>query len=221
METPSGEPPSEYSSPCLWKPQACAIVTTLAYLVLARFSLLFVVQPEQIAGFWLPNGLLIGVMLQRKRQEWRWLLVGGGAANLIANLWSGNSLGLSVGFAAANVVESWLASWALVRYAGLPITLCRLREVFGFVAVASIPACACSAVLGAALLSFGSPGPMFWPVWRVWIVADLLGLMLMTPLLIAWNTSGALAVRLLSRARWAEAVGLLALLLGADRKSVV
>ncbi len=70
METRSGEPRSEYSPPCPWKPSTCAALMGLAYLVLARFSLLFVVQPEQIAGFWLPNGLLIGVMVTASAHSW-------------------------------------------------------------------------------------------------------------------------------------------------------
>ncbi len=214
METRTGDAPSEYSPPCPWSVRTCAALMGLAYLLLARFSLLFVVQPEQIAGFWLPNGFLIGVLVLRARCDWRCLLASGGIANLIANLWAGNSLGLSLGFAAVNVVESWLAAWALVRYIRSPITLTRLREVFGVVAVSAVPACVCGAVLGALLVSLTTDDAAFGPVWRIWMVGDLLGLLLMTPLVIAWSTPSALSVRALPRARWAEAIGLLVLLLG-------
>ena len=214
METHSGGSQSEYSPPCPWKPTTCAVLTALACLVLARFSLLFVVQPEQIAGFWLPNGMLIGVMLVRDRSEWRWLLASGCGANLIASIWEGNSLGASLGFTLANGVESWVAVWALVRYSGMPITLGRVREVFGLVAVAAAPACFCGSLLGAALVTLISHSPSFWPVWRLWIVGDLLGLLLMAPLMIAWSNSGSLAMRLMPRARWIEAGSLLLLLIG-------
>ncbi len=213
METRSGEPRNEYFPPCPWKPTTCAALTALGYLVLARFSLLFVVQPEQIAGFWLPNGLLVGAMVLRERRDWRCLLASGCGANLIANLWAGNSLGVSLGFAAVNGLESWLAAWALVRYVGSPITLSRLREVFGLVAVSAFPACFCGAVLGSTLVALSS-GTSFWPVWRVWLVADFLGLLLVTPFVLAWSASGALTIRLLSRARRAEAACLMTLLLG-------
>jgi PAS domain S-box-containing protein len=176
--------------------------------MLARLSLEFVVQPEQIAGFWLPNGLLIGVLLLRDRGEWRCLLGGGFVAAVLANVWAGNSLGLSLGFAIGNTLESWLAAWALIRYAGAPIRLDRLREVFGLVAASAIPACALGALIGAACVSVGGLGVSFWPVWRVWMVADLLGLLLVTPLVISWRMSGTLAVRLMSRSQWLEASGL-------------
>ncbi|MBC7817205.1 MAG: PAS domain S-box protein [Planctomycetaceae bacterium] len=215
METSRGETPSEYSPPRPWKPTTCAVLTSLAYLALAQISLLFVVQPEHVAGFWLPNGMLIGVMVLRGRSDWRCLLASGCGANLIANLWDSDSLGVSLGFAAANGLESWLAAWVLVRYVGTPITLCRLREVFGLVAVAAVPACVCGSLLGATVLTLSSRSPSFWAVWRVWMVADLLGLFLMAPLVISWSNAGALAIRLMSRTRWVEAIGLLALLLGA------
>ena len=208
-----GEPPAEYSLPCPWKRETCVTLTALAYLVLACFSLLFVVQPEQVAGFWLPNGMLVGVLVLRDRREWRWLLAGAGAANLLANLWIGNSFGLSLGFVVGNLVESWVAAWALVRYVGTPITLGRLREVFGLVAVSAVPACFCGAVLGTTLVTLTSGAP-FWPVWRVWLVADFLGLLLVIPFVLAWSGSGALTIRLLSRARGAEAALLMTLLLG-------
>ncbi len=215
METSRGQPPSGYSPPRPWKPTTCAALTALAYFALAQFSLLFVVQPEHVAGFWLPNGFLVGVMVLRVRRDWWFLVAGGCGANLIANLWDGNPLGVSLGFAAANGLESWLAAWALVRYAGTPITLCRLREVFGLVAVSAVPACVCGSLLGATVLTLSSHSPSFWPVWRVWMVADLLGLLLMAPLVIAWSNSGALAIRLLPLARWIEGSSLLLLLVGA------
>lgn len=214
MLTRPGEPRSEYAPPCPWKPSTCVALTALAYLALARFSLLFVVQPEQVAGFWLPNGLLIGVMIVRSRRDWGRLLASGCVANFIANLWAGNLFGTSLGFALANGVETCLAVWALTRYAGAPVTLGRLKEVFGLVAVAAIPVCASGGLLGAAIVTLGSSEPAFWPVWRVWMVADLLGVLLVTPLVIAWSTTGALEVRLLSRVTWMEAVTLLLVVLG-------
>ncbi len=215
METQAGESRTEFTAPFPSKPTTCAVLTALAYLVLARFSLLFVVQPEQLAGFWLPNGLLIGVMALRERREWRCLLACGCVANLIANLWAGNLLGLSLGFAIANGVECVVAAWAFVRYAGVPIKLSRLREVFGLVAVSAFPACFCGSVLGAALVVLTSPGPRFWPVWRVWMVADVLGQLLVAPGVIAWSTSGRYAVRSLPLRRWGEGAGLMVVLVTA------
>ncbi len=215
MQTRTGEPPSESSPPSPWNSTACAALTALAYILLARFSLLFVVRPEQIAGFWLPNGLLIGVMVLRGRSEWPWLLASGCGANLLANLWAGNPLVLSWGFAAANGVETGLAAWALVRYAGPSIKLSRLREVFGLVAISAFPACFCGSLMGATLVVLTSTGPSFWQVWRVWMVADLLGQVLVTPFVLAWSVSGLYAVRSLPRLRWAEAAGLLVVLMAA------
>ena len=215
MQAASGEAPSERYLQYRWPRTTCVGLTSLSYFALARFSLLFVVQPENVAGFWLPNGLLIGVLVLRTWRDWRWLLTGAGVANLFANLSTGNSVGISLGFAAANVLESWLAAQLLVGYAGTAITLQRLKEVVGLVVVAAIPACGCGAVLCACLISFSSGDVGFAAVWRVWFVADLLGLLLMAPLVIAWNTSAAIVWRVMPRARWIESAVLLVLLVAA------
>lgn len=213
METQTGDSRPLYSSSAPWSSRTCVTLTVLAYLLLARFSLYFVVQPEQIAGFWLPNGMLIGVMVLRDRRDWQALLVSSGVASLLANLWAGNRFSVSVGLSLANVLECWLAAWLFVRYAGQPITLRRLKEVFGLAAVAALPACVLAAIAGAAVVTLSSHSPSFWPVWRVWLAADLLGLLLMTPLLIAWHDFGLASVRQMSRARWVEGIVLLIVLL--------
>lgn len=212
MESERGESPGEYSPQRPMTRTICIVVTSLTYLLLARFSLLFVVQPEQIAGFWLPNGILVGAMISRARRDWGCLLASGAGANLLANLSVGNAFGLSVGFAVANSMESWLAAWGLVRSVSTPITLNRLKEVFGFVALSAVPACLCGSLLGAGVVTLAVPGTTFWSVSRVWFVADLLGLLLVMPLFVTWRTAGFMSVRLLPARRRVEVVVLLFLL---------
>lgn len=200
--------------PC--KCSTCAALTAVAYFALAQFSLLFIVVPERIAGFWLPNGLLIGVMLVRPKNDWPALLGCSVLANAAANLTVGVSVPATVGLSLANGIESWLAAWLLVRYAGPRVTFCRLREVFGFVAIAGLPACAVGAFLGAMVVCLLGGSPEFWPVWRVWMVADLMGMLLVTPLVIAWTSTAATTTRMLSRARWYEALLLISTMIAAS-----
>ena len=204
-----GSPPSRMTL------ATCATLTALAYLLLARLNLLFKAEPENIAVTWFPNGMLLGVMLVRERRDWRWLLASGCAANLIANFWGGNSLLMSLGFAGVNGIETWLAAWATTRHSGMPLSLTRLRELFGLVAVAAIPACACAGLFGAALVKLVAPEASFWSIWRLWLVADVLGLLLIAPIPVAWCASGAMLVRLMSRGRWLEAIGSIFLLVAA------
>jgi PAS domain S-box-containing protein len=204
---------SETLPPKMWSLKTCAALTALSYLALAYVSLFFVVHPENIAGFWLPNGFLVGLMIQRSRRDWPWLVASGASAAAVANLLSGDSMGVSLGLAAANLVEAWLASWLLVKYVGNSITLRRLKEVFGLVGVSAIPACVCGSFLGAFVVTVSSHSPAYWPVWRVWLVSDLLGILLMVPLMIAWHNSGSMSVQLLPLSRRIEALGLLTLLL--------
>lgn len=209
----STRPPAIENSPASrMSLAACATLTALVYLLLARVNLLFKAQPENIAVTWFPNGMLLGVMLVRARREWSWFLLSGFTANFVANVWGGSSFLMSLGFAAVNCTECWLAWWAADRYCGPPLTLTRLREVFGLVAMSAVPACAVSGLFGAGMVTLIAPETPFWSVWRLWIVADVLGLLLIAPIPISWCASGAMLVRLMSRGRLLETIGSIALL---------
>ena len=149
-------------------------------------GLLFVLQPEGVASLWPISGLALATLLWAEdKDRWKYLAAIG-ATNFLANFTGGNTIFASLGFAAANVAEAVLGWWTFCRIAGRHKGFSSIKEVLGLVA-AAVFANGLTALLGAAVphVAFGAP---YWATWRLRWIADGLGMMLISPLLICWAT---------------------------------
>ncbi len=160
------------------------LTVSVLYLLLARASLYLVIQPEGIAAVWPPSGLALGLLLLDRRRAWKQILPAIFIANLIANLLGGNTLPVSLGFACANLFECGLLAWLLFRRLPFGANFERLRDTLIFCAYA-LTCAALTGLLGAAVpaLAFGAP---YAQTWLTWWVANSLGLILFTPLVLIW-----------------------------------
>jgi integral membrane sensor domain MASE1 len=152
----------------------------LAFYALAALSLALTRGLDSIAAIWPCNGVLLaGLLLAPRRDAWRYA-VAGAAASLAANLHAGSTLPLSAAFTAANVAEALLAFWLLRRRGrGVP-SFVDPRDVGRFcvaVGAASLGGAALSATLS------GSLTPAFA---AAFFTADLLGLLIVTPIALVW-----------------------------------
>jgi signal transduction histidine kinase len=179
------------------------LVIALGYVAVARFSLLFVVQPEGVASFWPPSGYMLAALLLTPGRDWRWLLPALFAANLGANVLGHNPVPASLGFAAANCIESLVAALAISTWLGRRLTMGRLREVIGFVGLGPLISNLFTAMVGAAVpaLAFGAP---FWSTWRVWWISDSMGMLLVTPVILSWADETRPTLRNIRRTRALE-----------------
>ncbi len=164
-----------------------AILVALLYFVAARIGLAFQVQPAGVASIWPPSGLLLAALVLRPRSQWPVILGAVFLAITLANLAGGNPLGASLGFGLANCTESLLAAWLLVYFVGTPLPLTSLRQVLGLTLVAVLCSNGLTGLLGAAVaaLAFGSP---FWETWRIWVISDGLGMLLVGSTILTWAT---------------------------------
>jgi integral membrane sensor domain MASE1 len=144
--------------------------------------LLFVLQPEGVASLWPVSGLALATLLWVEERDRGKYVAAIFAANFLANFTGGNTASASLGFAAVNVVEAALGWWTFCRIAGRPKGFSSIKEVWGLVA-AAIFANGFTALLGAAVphFAFGAP---YWATWELWWIADGLGMILISPLLI-------------------------------------
>ncbi len=160
------------------------IIFAVVYWLTARISLLFVLQPEGVASIWPVSGLALATLLWVGDKDRYKYFMAISAMNFLANLAGGNTTAASFGFAAANTAEAALGWWTFYRIAGPPKGFSNIKEVWGLTA-AAILASGLTALLGAAVphFAFGAP---YWATWQLWWVADSLGIMLISPLLISW-----------------------------------
>jgi PAS domain S-box-containing protein len=171
-----------------------------AYLAAAALGLALVVRPEQIAVVWPGAGLLLGLLLVARRELWPYVLAGAFLAITAANYLGANSLPLSLGFAFANCSESALAAWLVLRLLGRTPSLHRTRDVLVLIVAGALGSNAVTALLGAGVVHFGAGVP-FWSVWRMWWVADGVGMAIGAPVVIACSAAASAAPEPLAQPR--------------------
>ena len=159
------------------------VLVGLAYTVIARLSLAFTVEPLNVAALWPPAGLAVGALLLLDRRRWWVVLAGVAMASLGANVEGGNSVFVSLGFTAANVVEPLLAASLLTRVVGTPVRLTTLASVWRFALLGAVVAPVTAGLIGAAASSFDTGAPFF-TTWLTWWVADGVGILAVAPILL-------------------------------------
>ena len=152
-----------------------ALATELAQVVLPRGSVDF-------PAVWPPAGLLLGALVAVDRRQWLWpigltvAIVGMSA--LAHDAWPLQALVTAL----TTAVQGSVGAWLLLRYRPSGFTLNRVGDAFGLVGVAfavSVVGAVAPALAGRADVSIA---------WRVWALSAALGIVLFTPLLIAWRT---------------------------------
>ena len=171
----------------------------------------FVIPPATIATIWPTSGLLLAFLLLTPMDEWLLLLCSAGLATGLAQLLAGTPPLISLALTLAHLAATLLAATLVRRWAAAPLTMHRLRDVLGLVALAALASNALTALLGAAVVwvSLGTP---FWLAWEIWFVADGSSLLVFTPLVLSWLSPAPLTVPI-PRRRLAEVVGLILCLL--------
>lgn len=157
---------------------------SLAYVFSCQLGMLFRTEPEKFAIVWPPNGLLLGLLIVRGRAERVWLVPVAVGCQVAINLLKSNSLPVSLGFTAVNITEPCLIAWAWHRLGGGP-GLSDARRVFALYVLALV-GCAVTALPGAAVVVFGLGEADFGPTWLIFWLADAMGVILVTPMVLVW-----------------------------------
>jgi PAS domain S-box-containing protein len=150
-----------------------------------RLGLLFFDSHAGISAVWPASGMWLAVML-RTPAKWRPHAVATIAAvNLTMNLLLVGVSPLSALYVLSNVIEIVLGTWLMVRLCGEDVDFKKVRHVLALLGVA-VGANAIATIPGAwAGVQFGSGE--FWTIARTWWIGDALGLLVVTPMVIAWS----------------------------------
>jgi signal transduction histidine kinase len=156
----------------------------IVYVVAARAGLML----DAVAGFasvvWPPSGLALAALLIFGMRLWPGVLIGAFAANLLA----GAPALVALGIAGGNSLEAVLAVYALRQIHGFDASLERVRDVIGLIGFAAVMSTMVAASIGVTSLYLG--GIVSWPqyaeTWRAWWFGDLIGDLLVAPVLLVW-----------------------------------
>jgi PAS domain S-box-containing protein len=197
--------PRERASP----PYRHALLLALGYAVLDYLGSWLYIGNTHVDYFWPANALVVAVLVASPLQHWRWFLAVAGMAEVCVDLSLNMPWPVSVGFAAADIIECALAAWLARRFGGRVLELQSLRSVFCLVAMAAI-ASAASAWVGGAVLLFARFEESYVSGWLGWWLGEAIGLLLMTPAFAALGRARIATLTSLPPLRHLEMVALIA-----------
>src|SRR5216683_2740183 len=171
------------------------VLLFVAYFVTARLGLLM----DAVAGFatlvWPPTGIALAALFLFGTRLWPGVLAGALFVNLVAGATLPEALAIGTG----NTLEALAGSWLLRRVARFDPRLERINDVISLVLLGAICSTAISAAVGVASLLLGGTiaPPLSWLTFRAWWFGDMLGDLVVAPLLFVWISRPPLARSLL------------------------
>jgi len=159
------------------------LLIALAYAFSLKLALFFPDAKGILAAVWPPGGIALAVLLLAPRRLWRAILAVIFVTGVGVNLLSGRPVFASVGFMVADVLESWGCAWLMRWICGEGrVTFARVREVLTL-GVCATAVNSVTALIGAAVANVSNSAP-FKDFYLTWWIADGLGILLVTPLLV-------------------------------------
>lgn len=162
------------------------IGVALLYFAAAQIGLMFAVVGNTVTLVWPPSGIaLVAILIFGYR-----IAFGIALGAFLANAWTGLPILLAAGIAVGNVLAALAGAFLLQRLARFRNTLDRRRDVFALIILAAIGSTTISAFVGAATLTLGGMVSLgaYASVWLKWWLGDMMGVLVVAPLLLVWLT---------------------------------
>ncbi|MER6733123.1 MASE1 domain-containing protein [Streptomyces puniciscabiei] len=164
--------------------EICAIAAL--YYGSARLGLLQQLVRGQVTPLWPPSGIAVASLLLRGPRVWPGIALGA----FLVNISLGPSLPAVLAIAAGNTLAP-ACSYLLLRRAGFRTELDRLRDALALIFLGGFTGMLVSATMGSGTLALAGalrPGD-FWPTWSVWWTGDAMGVLVVTPVLLALRSA--------------------------------
>jgi len=162
-----------------------AVLVVLAYVALAFVSKLVAYSPGDAWTVWFASGVVFGALLAARREWWRAVLAGGFIGAALFALTLGVVWVDALGYGVIEALTAGSAALLVSRVVPAPLTLAKPRELAAIIGAGALPL----AVLGGLLATAwhvatggNAPGPTF----RLWVVSNFIGTLLVAPMVVAW-----------------------------------
>ncbi len=155
----------------------------LVYHLAARLGLQMAYVQQNTSPVWPPSGIALAALLLFGIRDWPGITLG----VVVGSLLTGAPLDLALGLGAANTLEALIGVSLLKRWIKFDLGIGSVRDVVGLV-VAAACGTSVSATLGVftLVLTQGVPLAAFWTLWITWLIGNLLGCLVITPVLLTW-----------------------------------
>lgn len=153
----------------------------IIYHLTARLGLQMAYVQQNTSPVWPPSGIALAALLIFGIRDWPGITLG----VVFGSLLTGAPLGLSVGIGIANTLEALIGASLLTRWIRFDLGINRIRDVIGLV-FAAVCGTSVSATIGVATLIMSQNIPLtsFSTLWIIWLIGNLLGCLVITPLLL-------------------------------------
>jgi signal transduction histidine kinase len=162
------------------------LLLAVVYHLAARLGLKMAYVQINTSPVWPPTGIALAALLAFGFKLWPGVSLG----VLLGSLLTGAPLNLALGMALGNTLEALAGAYLLRKYFDFHIEIDRIQDVVGL-ALVSLLATTISATIGTTtLILTGSAGlDNIGAIWPTWWIGDLLGALVVAPVLLVWATS--------------------------------
>ncbi len=160
------------------------ILLAIIYIAAAKFGLSLAFSVKQVTTVWPPTGIALAALFLFGNRYWPGIFIGA----FVVNFLTAEPPLVAFGIAVGNTLEALTGSY-LLKHFRVSSNLSHIRDVIGLVVLAAILSTAISATVGVLVLIFGglAVSKNFLPVWQVWWVGDMLGNLVVAPLILSWS----------------------------------
>ncbi|HWN97617.1 MAG TPA: MASE1 domain-containing protein, partial [Methylomirabilota bacterium] len=164
------------------------------YVCAGQFGLSLASVNASVSPVWPPTGIALAALMIWGIRLWPAIFIGAFIVNIVTPSPAGASaaavIAKTVGVAMGNTLEGVLGAWLAERFAGGVKAFQRVRSLFKFVALAVVLSTTASATLGvtSVCLSAHANWSDYAPIWFTWWLGDLVGALIVAPLLVIWIT---------------------------------
>jgi PAS domain S-box-containing protein len=163
---------------------ALAAVAAVGYALLAYLCVEFPRDYGQVAPIWLSNGFGVACLLSCRSRHWPAVLLGCLAGGLAAGAHVGDLATINIALVGCNIVQIFICAWGMRRVCGQEIDLGRARDMIAFALICGLAAPIATGVIAATIHTAMRGGLLLANI-GVWSLGDILGLLTITPCLLA------------------------------------
>ena len=160
------------------------------YFCAGKFGLSLASVNVSVSPVWPPTGIALAALLVWGQRLWPGVFIGAFLVNITTEPSAPLFIAKSLGIATGNTLEAVTGAWLVRRFASGVKVFDRAQNVFRFVVLAAIPSTILGATIGVStvcLTRFGE-WDAFGPIWLTWWLGDLVGDLIVAPLLVIWLT---------------------------------
>src|SRR5437870_161246 len=157
----------------------------IAYIIAGKLGLMLASLHASASPVWPPAGIALAAMLLFGLRVWPAILVGA----FLVNLTTAGNVATSIGLGVGNMVEGLVGAYLVNRYANGRLAFDRARDIFALVGLAAVGSTTISATVGVTTLSLAgfAEWAHFGPIWSTWWLGDVVGAIVVTPVVLLWS----------------------------------